>query len=89
MGFIHLQKTKEDFMKNIKLKRFYLLELAIAVTISLSIGCIAGMKVFSYLYLLSGINSKSVMHINQRINSLEQRIKGNCENKERLKPVKL
>ena len=76
-------------MKNTKLKRFYLLELAIAVTISLGIGCIAGMKVFSHLYMLSSINSKSVMHINQRINSLEQSIKNNCENKESFKPVKL
>ena len=76
-------------MKNIKLKRFYLLELAIAVTISLGIGCIAGMKVFSHLYLLSGINSKSVMYINHRIDFLEQSIKDHCKNKENLKPVRL
>ena len=76
-------------MKNLNLKRVYLLELTIAVAISLGIGCILGMKVFSHLYMLSGINSKSVMHINQKINFLEQRIKDNCENKENLKPVKL
>ena len=76
-------------MKNLKLKRFYLLELAIAVTISLGIGCILGMKVFSHLYMLSGINSKSVMHINQKIDFLEQSIKDNCGNKESLKPVRL
>ena len=76
-------------MKNIKLKRLYLLELAIAVTVSLGIGCILGMKVFSHLYLLSGINSKSVMHINHRIDFLEQSIKDNCNNKEDVKPVSL
>ncbi len=76
-------------MNNIKLKRFYLLELAIAVTISLGIGCIAGMKVFSHLYLLSGINSKSVMHINKRIDLLEKRVKDNQSNQKAVKPVSL
>ncbi len=77
-------------MKNIKLnKRFYLLELAIAVTISLSIGCILGMKVFSHLYMLSGINSKSVMHINKRIDLLEKRVKDNQSKQKAVKPVSL
>ena len=76
-------------MKNIKFKRLYLIELVISIIIAVGITGILGMKYFSHLYLLSGINSKSVMHINQRIDSLEHRIKNNCENKESLKPVKL
>ena len=38
-------------MTSLKLKRVYLLELVIAVTISLGIGSILGMKVFSHLYV--------------------------------------
>ena len=40
-------------MTSLKLKRVYLLELVIAVTISLGIGSILGMKVFSHLYVHS------------------------------------
>ena len=74
-------------MKKLKLKRVYLIELTIAVTISLGIGCILGMKVFSHLYLISGINSKSIILINKRIDFIEQRIK-QSEQKD-VKPVSL
>ena len=74
-------------MKRLKLKRVYLIELAIAVTISLGLGCILGMKVFSHLYRLSGINSKSIMHLNKRIDFLEQSVKRSEQND--VKPVSL
>ena len=74
---------------NSKFKRVYLIELAIAVTISLGIGSILGMKVFSHLYRLSGVNSKSIMSVNNRINFLEAHIKEHCPNNKDIAPVAL
>ena len=70
-----------------KLKRVYLLELAIAVTISLGIGTILGMKVFSHLYAISGIQARTDMSLSKRMDILERRLK-QCEDKE-VKPVKI
>ena len=87
MGFIHPLKTKGDFMKNFKFKKVYLLELAIAITISLGIGSILGMKYFSHLYMLAGLNGKSIMHINKRIDLIDKKIKD--RHKDDIKPVSL
>ena len=79
-------------MTSLKFKRVYLLELVIAVTISLGIGSILGMKVFSHLYTLSGIQARTDMHLNKRMNFLEKKIRA-CEDKHQgdkaLKPVSL
>ena len=53
LGFL----IKGIFMTSLKFKRVYLLELVIAVTISLGIGSILGMKVFSHLYTLSSLQA--------------------------------
>ena len=79
-------------MKNLKFKRVYLLELVIAVTISLGIGSILGMKVFSHLYTLSSIQARTDMHLSKRMNFLEKKIKACEDNYQRdkaLKPVSL
>ena len=87
MGLVY--KGKGDFMKNSKFKRVYLLELAIAVTISLGVGSILGMKVFSHLYRLSGVNSKSIMKVHNRIDFLEDHIRKHCPSSKEVKPVGL
>ena len=61
-------------MTSLKFKRVYLLELVIAVTISLGIGSILGMKVFSHLYAISDIQVNTDMSLSKRMDTLEKQL---------------
>ena len=89
MGFILL--IKEDFMKNLKFKRIYLLELVITVAISLGIGSILGMKVFSHLYAISGIQARTDMSLSKRMDTLEKQLEQCLEHNHKgmIKPARL
>ena len=89
MGFIHAVRMKGDFMKNFKFKKVYLLELGIAVIISLGIGSIIGMKVFYHLYNLSEIHAYSFVKTHKRIDLLENHIKEHCPKDKAVTPVSL
>ena len=79
-------------MKNLKFKKVYLLELVIAVTISLGIGTILGMKVFSHLYAISGIQARTDMSLSKRMDTLEKQLEQCLEHnnhKGMIKPARL
>ena len=78
-------------MTSLKLKRVYLLELVIAVTISLGIGSILGMKVFSHLYMISGIQVNTDMNLSKRMDTLENQLEQRLDNhnKGMIKPARL
>ena len=77
-------------MTSLKFKRVYLLELVIAVTISLGIGSILGMKVFSHLYSLSSIQANTDMSLSKRMDILEKQLEQCLDNhKGMIKPARL
>ena len=76
-------------MKNSRFKRVYLLELTIAVTISLGVGSIMGMKYFSHVYSIQIMQAHADMNINKRIDFLEQHIKKHCKSYKESTPVSL
>ena len=76
-------------LKNYKFKRVYLLELTIAVIISLGIGSIIGMKYIGHVYVLQRTQAKTDMNISKRINFLEAHIKEHCPNNKDIAPIAL
>ncbi len=78
MGFIYLSKTNGDFMKNIKFKRIYLIELIIAVTISVAIVSIFSFKYLTQVHRQYIRHSKMFIETHQRIDLLEEQLKEGC-----------
>ena len=78
MGFTHLLKIKEGFMKNIKFKRVYLLDIAISVIISLGIVSIFGFKYLAQVHRQYIRHSKTLIQTHQRIDLLEEQLKESC-----------
>ena len=76
-------------MKNLKFKRVYLLELTIAVIISLGIGSIIGMKYIGHVYMIQTMQAKTDMNLSKKMYFLEQHIKEYCPSSKKVKPVSL
>ena len=76
-------------MKNIKFKRIYLLELTIAIIISVGIVSIFGFRYLTQVHSQSIRHSKMFIQTHKRIDILEERLKEKCTHNTPLKPVSL